>query len=700
MTGWRTPSAKTTATNILQSDEAGEQLRFRHALLQEAVYRDTSPGERRRLHAAVAEALESISREPVLDAELISELARHWTAAGDDDHAIEASLAAADLAARQSAHAAAFRHYERVVELWDRASTPPNRDAYIRVLSAAARSAYFAGMPRGSMAMSQRALAEIGDGSDIGRVVDALTFLWLAAEHAGEDQVTEACLRRLAAVDPDGLRVLQRKSILTARVQTARRDGDFGAATAATGEIEELLASTTDAGELAEIHLTIGWLLLERLDTTGASGRAELATTLASEAGQVERALVAQNLLYDAQWRAHRYEDTLTAIHTYRELADRLGVPEWERSWVTLAEADSLYQLGRLDQAMNLVEDGLADPPGDRALPFLRMLAAHIALARGSFDEAGGHLAAAYRDATRDDAEIQVAVGPLIELQLAVARDALEGVGPRVADIAAPLASADPHSPLAESTWDFVRIGLAVRATLVERADAAGRTDLTGALDDAATLTGYLDKVRARQNEAGMVPSHIHDGDAAVIEGHLARIEHRDDAAIWARAADAYPEGSIKWLSARHRQSEAMLAAKAAREDLASILMPAWRRAVEIGARPLAAQFESVARRARIPLREAEAAQPPVVQSAADTVVEPGRDALRKRGLSDREIEVLGLVAAGYSNAQIADRLFISPKTASVHVSHILDKLGASSRTEAATIGVRLGLPEVEPPET
>ena len=183
-----------------------------------------------------------------------------------------------------------------------------------------------------------------------------------------------------------------------------------------------------------------------------------------------------------------------------------------------------------------------------------------------------------------------------------------------------------------------------------------------------------------------MVPSHIHDGDAAVIEGHLARIEHRDDAAIWARAADAYPEGSIKWLSARHRQSEAMLAAKAAREDLASILMPAWRRAV--------------ARRARIPLREAEAAQPPVVQSAADTVLEPGRDALRKRGLSDREIEVLGLVAAGYSNAQIADRLFISPKTASVHVSHILDKLGASSRTEAATIGVRLGLPEVEPPET
>jgi DNA-binding NarL/FixJ family response regulator len=73
--------------------------------------------------------------------------------------------------------------------------------------------------------------------------------------------------------------------------------------------------------------------------------------------------------------------------------------------------------------------------------------------------------------------------------------------------------------------------------------------------------------------------------------------------------------------------------------------------------------------------------------------------ALDKRGLSDREIEVLTLVAAGYSNADIAERLFISSKTASVHVSHILDKLGVSTRTEAATIGVRLGLPEVHPRE-
>jgi DNA-binding NarL/FixJ family response regulator len=107
--------------------------------------------------------------------------------------------------------------------------------------------------------------------------------------------------------------------------------------------------------------------------------------------------------------------------------------------------------------------------------------------------------------------------------------------------------------------------------------------------------------------------------------------------------------------------------------------------------------FEGLARRARIDLRIAETTVAPgEVSAASDQPPAPGSVALHKRGLSDREIEVLTLVAAGFSNQNIADRLFISSKTASVHVSHILDKLGVSTRTEAATIGVRLGLPEVD----
>ena len=61
-------------------------------------------------------------------------------------------------------------------------------------------------------------------------------------------------------------------------------------------------------------------------------------------------------------------------------------------------------------------------------------------------------------------------------------------------------------------------------------------------------------------------------------------------------------------------------------------------------------------------------------------------------GLTTREREILRLLADGYSNRRIAETLFISESTAGVHVSNILGKLGVSSRTEAATTAVRLGL--------
>jgi DNA-binding NarL/FixJ family response regulator len=61
-------------------------------------------------------------------------------------------------------------------------------------------------------------------------------------------------------------------------------------------------------------------------------------------------------------------------------------------------------------------------------------------------------------------------------------------------------------------------------------------------------------------------------------------------------------------------------------------------------------------------------------------------------GLAAREVEVLRLVAAGRSNRRIAEELYISPKTASVHVSRIIAKLAVSNRGEAAALAHRLGL--------
>ena len=203
--------------------------------------------------------------------------------------------------------------------------------------------------------------------------------------------------------------------------------------------------------------------------------------------------------------------------------------------------------------------------------------------------------------------------------------------------------------------------------------------------------------MRRRRDADGVPVLEWTDSYEALIAGHVARIEGRDDPALWQTAADRFPPGAIECLTARYRQAEAMLAARVPRDEVRAVMSPAYHAAVEAGARPLARRFEELARRARIDLTTPHSGDVAAAEGPPeDEPIPAGEAALRARGLSAREIEVLTLVAAGRSNGDIAERLFISSKTASVHVSHILVKLGVSTRVEAATIGVRLGLPEVD----
>ena len=109
------------------------------------------------------------------------------------------------------------------------------------------------------------------------------------------------------------------------------------------------------------------------------------------------------------------------------------------------------------------------------------------------------------------------------------------------------------------------------------------------------------------------------------------------------------------------------------------MLRVAYETASKLGAKPLMTQLEVLARRLRI--RLAQAPTDGVGTGAAF-------------GLTPRELEVLGRVAAGRTNRQIAEELFISKSTAGVHVSNILGKLGVSSRTEAANVALTQGLTE------
>jgi DNA-binding NarL/FixJ family response regulator len=156
----------------------------------------------------------------------------------------------------------------------------------------------------------------------------------------------------------------------------------------------------------------------------------------------------------------------------------------------------------------------------------------------------------------------------------------------------------------------------------------------------------------------------------------------------WAAAAEAWEALGYPWHEgyARWRQAEALLAQGAPRPDVAAALTRAGALADGLGARLLAAEVGSLARRARVDLPDAAGGR------AQDGPAREEPAVTEELGLTPREREVLALVADGRTNRQIAEALFISNKTASVHVSNILAKLGVANRGEAAAVAHRLRL--------
>ncbi len=160
----------------------------------------------------------------------------------------------------------------------------------------------------------------------------------------------------------------------------------------------------------------------------------------------------------------------------------------------------------------------------------------------------------------------------------------------------------------------------------------------------------------------------------------LSRVTGTNDPQAWAVAGAAWTDlrRPHRAAYALWRQAEALLLGGHGTEAGTCLRAAA---AAALQHEPLRAGIHSLARLARIDL---SAGRPP----------RPREPALY--GLTDRELTVLRLVAEGLSNAQIGQRLFISDKTASVHITNILRKLGATNRTHAATLAQRAGLLEAE----
>jgi DNA-binding NarL/FixJ family response regulator len=172
------------------------------------------------------------------------------------------------------------------------------------------------------------------------------------------------------------------------------------------------------------------------------------------------------------------------------------------------------------------------------------------------------------------------------------------------------------------------------------------------------------------------------------VEAEELRLTGLPDPEGWAAVVAARASIDQPWelAYARYRHAEAILASGGSVDEASPALRLAHTGAITLGAGAIQAAIEALASRARIKLGAAPAPVATMAQRPAQTSV----------SLTAREASVLSLVAAGHTNREIGARLFISEKTASVHVTHAMEKLGALSRYEAATIAERLGLLDAE----
>jgi DNA-binding NarL/FixJ family response regulator len=198
-----------------------------------------------------------------------------------------------------------------------------------------------------------------------------------------------------------------------------------------------------------------------------------------------------------------------------------------------------------------------------------------------------------------------------------------------------------------------------------------------------AALTGWLadgvEKLRGREP----VPAWWAPLLAAEVAG--------PDLALWDSAIAALREHEVPVLVAMQATIGWCNAALAAghRDQAVTRLVEVLRTADRLGARRVRGEAEQLAARYRLPI-DADQSSTDQGAAAGSRIPQP-RNGLA--ALTPREVEVLRLIAAGHSNGRIAAELTISVKTASVHVSHILDKLAVTSRGEAAALAWQAGLP-------
>ncbi|MGW6535672.1 helix-turn-helix transcriptional regulator [Streptomyces sp. NPDC055051] len=673
--------------NLLLAVPDGDGYRFRHSLVREAVSDDLLPGERSRLNRRYAEALEA---DPglVRPDERATRLATYWYHAHDPAKALPAVLDASVATRKRHAYAEQLRLLERAMELWDEApaevraglrpmdyaesyppcgcdpETTPLRQ--LDLLAEAAVAARLCGERERALKIGKMALRLLEDDEH-----DPLRAAWFWTEKAklqsnlgrGDGWAEISRAQELVKGLPPS--AVHATVLAGAAGWGMLRDPGPDSLAAAERAVEYARLVKAEATEL-NARLTLGTIMVAAGERESGLAEMHAVRERTTALGQFHEAARAHINLVSALESLGRSAEAVELSDAGLELTRARGLAESD-GWIRGNKAESLYSLGRWDEARTEAERLLSSATSTKPRGSAHLRLAQIAVARGETATAARHLdeaRAVY--GTRDP--IPQYTLPLAGIDVVAA--AAEG---RLADVRARLLSAaEGGFPPGTHRYGWPLVLAAVTAEADSRGLPAAEEGRAEAL---ATVRRCVRALAA--------PAPVWAAHAVQVSEELARAEGRETSGRWAETVDAWTtlDQPYPLARARHRLADALLTEGGRREEATALLRQAHATAVALGARPLREDVELLAARARIPLTADPAAPAPEPEPQADAF-----------GLTPREQDVLRLVAAGRTNRQIAEELFISPKTASVHVSNILAKLGVSGRGEAAAMAHRLHL--------
>ena len=669
------PLREAVAHNVLVVTDQGEAYAFRHALLREAVYQELLPGERVRLHGKYARFL----REHQSGRGVAAALAHHSLESNDLRTALVASVQASKEAERVGAPAEALRHMEQALRLWDAADEkdcPADLVAgEYELLRAASWLSAASGQPERAVAYARSATTKLRP--DVPPEEAAHTYRRLAQALSGVDgrkeETIEAAQHAYDLV-ADRPASLTRAWVLAVRAQMDRKVDPA----ASRRMVHEAIADARAVGAIspeADALVTLGLLDNHDGQTDEATRHFTAAVHRAMETHAISTELRAR---YFLALHSHDQGKLAEAVRVYDEGVARAKATgaNWSAFGIELRSMQAVckYTLGDWDGS-----EEAAEPPmrrvSDTIVARLAAAGAFVLVGRGRMDEADRLLAEAQRH-WQNDMEIALHTG-YAGAELALWRGDPHAAVQLIDAATQQLARYQTPWLLGEvrlNAW-----GVAAHAELARKARRSRNpTQVSLEVDSADRLVEQAREVVKHAHPWSGLLGPEGRGWLAMVEAERSRVDGPGDPVLWQVVVDEFGYGNVyQQAIARLRYAEALLGADS-REMATTELAAARETADRLKAEPLAAAITELAHRGRLSV-------PGVAES---------RDHLDP--FTPRERAVLSLVAAGRTNRQVGEELYISEKTVSVHLSRIMTKLGANRRAEAVATAYERGLLEPE----